>query len=109
MSTLSRHALIQPSVLDRLLDDEPDRSRQPEAMLYELAQFKRSLARDLEALLNTRTMPLEDLFDAYPLASSSMLSGVSWAGLTIMVQPAASAGPILRVPMANGKFQGVIA
>ncbi len=73
MSTLSRHALIQPSVLDRLLDDEPERSRQPEAMLYELAQFKRSLARDLEALLNTRTMPLDDLFDAYPLASSSML------------------------------------
>ena len=43
------------------------------------------------------------------LASSIMVSGVSWAGLTIMVQPAASAGPILRVPMASGKFHGVIA
>ena len=28
-----------------------------------------------------------------------MVSGVSCAGLTIIVQPAASAGPILRVPM----------
>jgi hypothetical protein len=28
--------------------------------------------------------------------------------LTIIVQPAATAGPILRVPMAMGKFQGVI-
>ena len=25
-----------------------------------------------------------------------------------MVQPAATAGPILRVPMASGKFHGVI-
>ena len=41
-------------------------------------------------------------------ASSSMVSGVSWAGLTTMVQPAAMAGPILRVPIASGKFHGVI-
>ena len=36
------------------------------------------------------------------------MSGVSPAGLTTMVQPAAMAGPILRVPMASGKFHGVI-
>ena len=41
-------------------------------------------------------------------ASSSIVSGVSCAGLTTMVQPAAMAGPILRVPMASGKFHGVI-
>ena len=41
-------------------------------------------------------------------ASASMVSGVSWAGLTTIVQPAAIAGPILRVPIASGKFQGVI-
>ena len=35
-------------------------------------------------------------------------SGVSEAGLTTIVQPAATAGPILRVPMASGKFHGVI-
>ena len=39
----------------------------------------------------------------------SVVSGVSSAGLTTMVQPAAMAGPILRVAMARGKFQGVIA
>lgn len=42
-------------------------------------------------------------------ASSSMVRGVSPAGFTIMVHPAASAGPILRVPMASGKFHGVMA
>ena len=41
-------------------------------------------------------------------ASRSIVSGVSAAGLTTMVQPAATAGPILRVPIASGKFHGVI-
>jgi len=41
-------------------------------------------------------------------ASISIDSGVSCAGFTIIVQPAAIAGPILRVPIAIGKFQGVI-
>ena len=39
---------------------------------------------------------------------ASMDRGVCLAGLTTMVQPAARAGPILRVPIASGKFQGVI-
>ena len=34
--------------------------------------------------------------------------GVSLAGFKITVQPAARAGPILRVAIAAGKFQGVI-
>src|SRR5437016_5507450 len=38
---------------------------------------------------------------------ASMVSGVSEAGLSITGQPAASAGPILRVAMAAGKFHGV--
>ena len=42
-------------------------------------------------------------------ASASIDSGVCCAGLTIIVQPAAIAGPILRVPIAAGKFHGVIA
>ena len=41
-------------------------------------------------------------------ASASIESGVCWAGLTTIVQPAATAGPILRVPIAVGKFQGVM-
>src|SRR6185312_6594261 len=39
--------------------------------------------------------------------NASMVSGVSDAGLSTTGQPAASAGPILRVAMAAGKFQGV--
>ena len=40
-------------------------------------------------------------------ARASIDSGVCWAGLITIVQPAATAGPILRVPMAMGKFHGV--
>ena len=39
--------------------------------------------------------------------SARMVSGVSDAGFRMTVQPAASAGPILRVAMAAGKFHGV--
>lgn len=41
-------------------------------------------------------------------ASASIDSGVCAAGLITDVQPAAIAGPILRVPIAIGKFHGVI-
>ena len=41
-------------------------------------------------------------------ASASIDSGVCLAGLTTIVQPAAIAGPILRVPIASGKFHGVM-
>ncbi|SGP04351.1 Uncharacterised protein [Mycobacterium tuberculosis] len=37
------------------------------------------------------------------------MSGVCSAGLATIVQPAASAGATLRVIIAAGKFQGVIA
>ena len=41
-------------------------------------------------------------------ASAYIDSGVWVAGLTTIVHPAAIAGPILRVPIANGKFHGVM-
>ena len=40
---------------------------------------------------------------------SAAVSGVALAGLTTLVQPAAIAGPSLRVIIAAGKFHGVIA
>ena len=38
---------------------------------------------------------------------ASAVSGVSLAGLSTTVQPAANAGPIFRVAIAAGKFHGV--
>ncbi|XHO07296.1 hypothetical protein ACEQUB_p00542 (plasmid) [Ralstonia syzygii] len=42
-------------------------------------------------------------------AAASAVSGVSSAGLMTTGQPAASAGATLRVIIASGKFQGVMA
>jgi hypothetical protein len=42
-------------------------------------------------------------------ASASAENGVCVAGFRTMAQPAASAGPALRVIIAAGKFHGVIA
>ena len=61
-----------------------------------------------EVLGTTFSTPPGSPASASRSARASIDSGVSCAGLTIIVQPAATAGPILRVPMASGKFHGVI-
>lgn len=70
-----RHRLlITPSVLDRLLDDNP--REQAESLLqqnYDLNRLKRSVARDLEALLNSRSVDLDDDIGRYPQARNSVV------------------------------------
>ncbi len=56
---------------------------------------------------STLTTPAGTPASARIAAIASAVSGVSLAGLRITVQPAASAGPILRVAIAAGKFHGV--
>ncbi|WP_174875424.1 type VI secretion system baseplate subunit TssE [Vogesella oryzae] len=68
-----RQTRVLPSVLDRLLDDQPDVSHGADSLQFDLPQFRRALARDLEALLNTRVMDQPELFDAHSLAGDSML------------------------------------
>jgi type VI secretion system protein ImpF len=46
---------IQASILDRLIDDEPEVSYEPvQHRLLDIRQIKNAVARDLENLLNTR-------------------------------------------------------
>lgn len=72
MNLARRQALVQPSVLDRLLDDAPGQGiGQP--MLFEVTDLKRALARDLEALLNTRIMDQSELLEPYPLAGQTVI------------------------------------
>src|ERR1700754_1879760 len=55
MSRFDNHIRITPSVLDRLLDYEPDVSREsPASRSKSLRQLKEAVKRDLEQLLNTR-------------------------------------------------------
>jgi len=53
---------IVPSLLDRLLDDHPDLTHEAAAYrVDDLRGLKRSVARDLEAMLNTRQEALDEL------------------------------------------------
>ena len=55
MARINNEARITPSVLDRLLDFEPELSREAAASRAKnLRQLKQSVRRDLEWLLNTR-------------------------------------------------------
>jgi type VI secretion system protein ImpF len=54
MPPIAEQRLV-PSLLDRLLDDDPATPREtPQGRNQVLAQMKRSVSRDLENLLNTR-------------------------------------------------------
>ena len=55
MRTTIQRAVTVPPILDRLLDDKPrDAAEYPHAMLFHVRAYKVTLARVLEALLNTR-------------------------------------------------------
>jgi type VI secretion system protein ImpF len=55
MSRIKSDQPLMPSLLDRLLDDEPGNSHEvPKARHQVLRELKQSVRRDLENLLNTR-------------------------------------------------------
>ena len=56
---------------------------------------------------STFTTPAGRPASSISAAMASAVSGVSLAGLSTVVQPAASAGAILRAAIAAGKFHGV--
>lgn len=66
---------VRPSVLDRLLDDHPRNAedRADESSL-DLRQFRQVVARDLEALLNTRRSDPNETAMDYPESAQTMLT-----------------------------------
>lgn len=72
MQASTRPGGLLPSVLDRLLDDDPSRTRDARLPSSDLGELKASLARDLEILLNTRTPPMAS--DGHPLAARSVIA-----------------------------------
>ncbi len=68
---------ITPSVLDRLLDFEPEASAEsPKSRLRSLRELKHSVRRDLEWLLNTRRAPEEISPDLEEVNKSVALFGL---------------------------------
>jgi type VI secretion system protein ImpF len=70
-----RPTLAAPSLLDRLLDDDPRNGNDSvDAFHFDLARFKRAVARDLEALLNSRCVDPAETIERYPQARRSMIN-----------------------------------
>jgi len=66
--------VVVPSLLDRLLDDEPNTTQEPASRrVQNISQLKRSVARDLEELLNTRREALHDLAADFTEVSRSLV------------------------------------
>lgn len=66
---------LLPSLLDRLLDDRPGVTSEPVASRAQnLRALKKSVARDLEALLNTRQEILEELPEEFAELRRSLLT-----------------------------------
>lgn len=66
---------LVPSLLDRLLDDEPGESKEPAwSQSLTVRQLERAVARDLEALLNTRRETLEELPDDFKEVTRSLVN-----------------------------------
>lgn len=64
-----------PSILDRLLDDNPKNGADAgDTKRVNIFLFKASLARDLECLLNTRCIDLDEAITSYPLAKNSVIA-----------------------------------
>ena len=65
---------IVPSVLDRLLDNEPQVSKEPaSSRTQDLRALQAAVGRDLEALLNSRREALEELPNDFVELNRSLL------------------------------------
>lgn len=75
MRSSSHPAVVMPSILDRLLDDHPKEPVESNAaMQFDLRRFKQAVARDLDALLNSRCVDLNDDIERYPHARGSVIN-----------------------------------
>lgn len=67
--------LLQPSLLDRLTDDEPQKQMESrDKRVLSMRQLKEAVLRDLAWLLNTANFDNEGKFDEYPFVAESVIN-----------------------------------
>lgn len=75
MRSPAPQAVVMPSILDRLLDDHPKELTECNSPLqFDLRRFKQAVARDLDALLNSRCVDLDGEIERYPHARRSVVN-----------------------------------
>ena len=105
MTELGPRERLQPSLLDRLIDDDPGSVQEPvERRVLSRSQMRAAVLRDLTALLNcTRLSDRDNLLAAAVHAGNSVLnygvpsiSGVTAASIEVSVIVRAVRGAIIR-------------
>lgn len=75
MAELTTGERLQPSLLDRLTDDEPTKSKESrDKRVMSLQQIRDAVQRDLAALLNAGCLAVTDDLEAYPYVKHSVLN-----------------------------------
>ncbi|WP_105374989.1 type VI secretion system baseplate subunit TssE [Neorhizobium huautlense] len=75
MTTDLRRDIVQPSLLDRLTDDEPSSSCETQdKRSFSIRQLQEVILRDVSWLLNTDQLASSVELDAYPLVAASTLN-----------------------------------
>ena len=76
MPTLSPQERLQPALLDRLIDDDPEKTAEPrEARLITVRRLRAAVLRDLEWLFNSTRLAESELdVERYPHAARSTIS-----------------------------------
>jgi type VI secretion system protein ImpF len=65
---------LQPALLDRLTDDQPDQKKEAEShRAMTKAQLRQAVLRDLAALFNS-VQPLADAAESYPMLAGTVLN-----------------------------------
>lgn len=75
MAELTQRERLQPSLLDRLKDDEPHQQQESrEKRVLSARALRKAVVRDLEWLLNTGQLSSVQDLEAYPLVAKSVLN-----------------------------------
>ena len=75
MAELFQKERLQPSLLDRLADDEPDKKVESrDKRILSFVKLKKSVMRDLEWLLNAGCLETTQDLDDYPQVKKSVLN-----------------------------------
>jgi type VI secretion system protein ImpF len=75
MAELTPQERLQPSLLDRLMDEEPSASQESRnRRVLSIQKLRESVLRDVAWLLNTTNMVDSSLAERYPLVAESVLN-----------------------------------
>src|SRR5688572_11608211 len=75
MAELLPQDRLQPSLLDRLIDDEPEKKTEPpERRVLTLSRLRESALRDLNWLFNATQMATAKMLEDYPHVASSVVN-----------------------------------